>query len=96
MLRYTLTLGGLLVLTTLTLGLSFLDLGAFAVPVAMTIAASKSVLIALFFMHLIEQRTTNWVAFVISLLTAGTLIGLAVLDVLARAQVHLPPPILPS
>ncbi len=96
MLRYTLTLGGLLLLTTLTLGLSFLQLGPFAVPVAMAIAVAKSVLVALFFMHLVEQRTTNWVAFVVSLLIAGTLIGLAALDVLSRAQVHLPPPILPG
>ena len=96
MTRTSLTLVGLLILTTLTLGLSFLSLGALAVPAAMAIAVAKSVLIALFFMELVEQRTTNWVAFVVSLLTAGLLIGLAVLDVLSRAQVHLPPPVLPG
>lgn len=94
--RYTLIFLCLLVLTTLTLTLAFFPLGPFAIPVAMAIAASKSVLIVLFFMHLIEQKTSNWVAFVVSCLLAGTLIGLAALDVLSRARVHAAPPILPG
>lgn len=81
---YVLTFAGLLVLTTLTLLLSFAPLGAWHVPAAMTIAGAKTLLVALFFMHLLEHRTTSWVAVLVSLLLAGTLIGLSVLDVASR------------
>lgn len=81
---YVLTFVGLLVLTTLTLLLSFAPLGAWHVPTAMAIAAAKTLLVALFFMHLLEHRTTSWVAVLVSLLLAGTLIGLSVLDVASR------------
>ncbi len=91
MTRYVAVFVGLLVLTTATLLLSFVQLGAFHVPVAMAIAAAKSVLIALFFMHLIEQRHTNWLVLVIATLLAVTLIVLAALDVLSRFRVSIAP-----
>ncbi len=91
MTRYWVTFGGLLVLTTATLLLSFVPLGAFHVPVALAIAAGKSVLIALFFMHLVEQRHTNWMVFVIGVLLLALLVSLATLDVLTRGYAVLVP-----
>ena len=91
--RYVGTFVALLLLTSLTLGLSFAHLGAASVPVALTIALAKSVLVALFFMHLIEHRTSSWLALLVAVLLAGTLIGLAFLDVVTRDRVDVRPPV---
>lgn len=44
--------GALLVLTLLTTGIAYADLGPFNVAVALTIAVVKALLVVLFFMHL--------------------------------------------
>ena len=41
----------LIALVALTVGVAFLNLGPFSVPVALTIAALKALLILLYFMH---------------------------------------------
>lgn len=84
MTTYVVTFVALLVLTTVTLLLSFVELGAWTGVVTVGIALVKSTLIALFFMHLIEERVSSWATFLISFLLLGTLIGLAMLDVTAR------------
>jgi cytochrome c oxidase subunit 4 len=43
--------GALMVLTALTVGAAFVDLGAFNFPVALSIAVFKATLVILFFMH---------------------------------------------
>ena len=43
--------GSLMVLTAITVGVAFLQLGAFNFPVAITIAFFKATLVVLFFMH---------------------------------------------
>lgn len=93
MTRYLYTFGALVALTTLTLLLSFVPLGAWAMPAAMAIALVKAVLVALYFMHLVEHRTSSWVAFAVSVLLAMTLVGLAWLDVISRTQVDVAPPL---
>jgi cytochrome c oxidase subunit 4 len=93
MARYHITFLLLIVLTSLTLTLSFLRLGAASIPVAISIATTKSILIALFFMHLREQATSNWVAFVVAVLLATTLVGLTLLDVASRSRAPLLPPL---
>jgi cytochrome c oxidase subunit 4 len=82
--RYALTFAALLGLTTLTLWLSFVPLGALQVPVAIVIALGKSVLIALFFMHLVEQRWTNALAAMTAVVLVFIFLGLTVLDVVSR------------
>lgn len=49
---YVIVFVALLVLTALTTGIAEIDLGALNTPVAMLIAAAKTALVALFFMHL--------------------------------------------
>ncbi|HOR27102.1 MAG TPA: cytochrome C oxidase subunit IV family protein [Candidatus Sumerlaeota bacterium] len=49
---YYLVCGALLALLLLTVAVSFIDLGAFNVPLALAIAVAKALLVALFFMHL--------------------------------------------
>ena len=87
---FLLTLAGLLALTCLTFGLSFLRLGSWAVPVAMSIAAAKAWLVAMFFMGLREHGTSDRAALVIGIVLALLLIGFAAADVATRTPV--PPP----
>ncbi len=89
--RYTFTFVGLLLLTTATFLLSYVDLGVWSTVIAMTIGLAKSVLIVLFFMHLIDQHASNWIAFVTSVLLVASLIAIAMIDALSRAA----PPFVP-
>jgi cytochrome c oxidase subunit 4 len=82
---------GLLALSALTFGLSFVPLGAAETPAALGIAAAKGLLIVLFFMHLVEQRATNALVLVFCLLMLFLLAGLSVADVLTRPAITLPP-----
>ena len=59
---YVLVLVALLGLTTLTIFVSYLDVGPFSAPVAFTIAATKAVLVMLFFMHLKDSHGVLWLA----------------------------------
>jgi cytochrome c oxidase subunit IV len=43
--------GALMVLTAVTVGVAFVNLGAFNFPVALAIALTKATLVVLFFMH---------------------------------------------
>ena len=81
---YVLTFAALLLLTTGTLALSFLPHGAWTVPATIGIALLKSILIALYFMHLREEPASSWIALLISFLMVATLVGLATLDVASR------------
>jgi len=50
--KLALVLGILLVLTGVTVAVSYIDLGFFNVPVALGIACTKVIFVLLFFMHL--------------------------------------------
>ena len=75
----------LLVCTTTSFGVSRLSLPeAWAITVALAIAALKSTLVLLFFMHLIEQRATARLVIVVSVLLIVLLVGLTAADVATR------------
>ncbi len=94
--RYTLTFVALLLLTTATFLLHYLNAGYWSVVIAMSIALTKSVLIVLFFMHLIDQHASNWIAFVVSVLLLCSLIAIAMLDVFTRGDVEMLPRVIPG
>jgi cytochrome c oxidase subunit 4 len=48
---YLTIFGGLMILTGVTVGVAFVNLGAMNLPVALAIAVTKATLVALFFMH---------------------------------------------
>ena len=56
---YTRNLIALLILTGLTIGAAFIDLGSGNVVVALGIASIKASLVALFFMHLRWEKPVN-------------------------------------
>ena len=92
----------LLVLTAVTVWTGHMHLGALALPLALTIATTKSLMVLIIFMHLKEDKGANRLvvgtAFVFVLLLLGIVLG----DVATRfkpmspsgapfgAKVHLP------
>ncbi len=83
---YVLTLAALLLLSALTLALSFVSLGAWQAPTAILIAVVKALLVALFFMHLAEQTTPARMAALVGVLMGVMLIVIATLDVATRPE----------
>jgi len=53
-------------------------------PIALLIAAAKSTLVLLFFMHLVEQRFINGFVILVALGLIGLLLSLVAADILTR------------
>jgi cytochrome c oxidase subunit 4 len=82
---YILVFVALLALTAATVGLAFVDLGAWHSPVGLTIAAVKALLIALFFMHLLRSKSLTWVFALSGLFWLGILMVLTLTDYATRS-----------
>ncbi len=80
--------GSLLVLTLLTIGASFLNLGVLQTPVALAIAAAKAMLILLYFMHIRYSSGLTRIVIFAGLLWLALLIGGTMDDVLTRGWVN--------
>jgi cytochrome c oxidase subunit 4 len=76
----------LLILTAVTAGVAFLDLGPFNTIVALTIATMKALLVILFFMHVKDagERLTK-VVIISSIFWLLLLLGLSLADYGSRA-----------
>lgn len=70
----------LLVLTGMTVGLYYMDLGAADFSVAMIIATIKATLVAVYFMHLIHDKGVNILFFVGSIIFAGLFLAVSLGD----------------
>jgi cytochrome c oxidase subunit 4 len=79
--------GALLLLTLTTVVLSGLELGGLEVPLALGIASTKAVLVALFFMHLLESPRLTWVIVGAALLFVAILAALTMADYWTRNQI---------
>jgi cytochrome c oxidase subunit IV len=76
---------GLLALTALTVTMADLNLGRVSILVVIAIAAVKSTLVLLFFMHLLtEKRVLLKILVPIAICTLAIFIGLTYVDVLNR------------
>jgi cytochrome c oxidase subunit 4 len=86
-LAYLAVLVLLVLLTGLTVALSFLDVdGKWHVAFGLSIAVCKAALVGLFFMHLIHSRATTWAVVIVTLFwVAIVLCTLAFSDYAARA-----------
>lgn len=86
----------LLALWVLSFGLSYVHLGTASLPIALGIAATKAVLVVLFFMELLRES----LSMKLTLLAAGgllaILIGLMVADVVTREPAPLVVPGIPA
>lgn len=81
---YYAVFAGLIVLTCVTVGLSFVELGRWHAPVGVAIALVKASLVALFFMHLIVSSRLCVIMFLGGLFWLGILIVLTLSDYLTR------------
>lgn len=80
----------LLFFTFLTWFTGTRHLGAWALPIALTIAVIKSALVALIFMHLSESSGMTRLVFVTSLVFVGLLLFFTVADVATRFRLATP------
>ena len=87
---YFIVFAALLTLTLTTYLLSGAQLGAWEVPVALGIATAKTVLVALFFMHLWEQRAAYRLVLVVSTLFVLILMTFTLADVHTRFPLAAP------
>src|SRR5207244_13170547 len=83
-LPYFLVWVALLILTVTTYVTGRMHLGTWALPLAMIIAVTKSLLVILFFMHLWEQKGANRIVIGTSFVFVALIIAMTVADVAAR------------
>ena len=81
---YSIIFAALLGLTAATCAISFLNLGRMNAVVALVIAFSKALLVALFFMHLRYSRRLMQIVFIAGLFWLGIMITLTMTDFLTR------------
>ena len=72
--------GALMVFTAITVGVAFINLGAFNFPVALAIAVTKATLVILFFMH------AKWSSRLTKLIIGGAFFFLGVLLMLTMTD----------
>ncbi len=84
---YVMVTVGLLVLTAITVGISYMDFGVFNLLVAMAVAVAKAALVALYFMHLKYDNKIYLVVFLVALVTLGVLIFLTLADTMTRGDI---------
>ena len=82
--------GALLVLTVLTVAVTWVDLGSFNLYIALAVAVVKATLVALYFMHLRYDKPFNALALVATLLFVALFIGFALLDTSASSPGLIP------
>lgn len=78
----------LLILTGVTVAVAQVDLGPFNLVVAMTIAAIKASLVALYFMHLRYDSKVYAILFVVTLLLLASFIIFTMFDTLSRGEIY--------
>jgi cytochrome c oxidase subunit IV len=82
---YLAIFGALMVLTALTTGMSFIDLGVFNAVIALAIACVKASLVVLFFMHIHYSSRLLKLTVAAGLFTFMLLISLTMTDYISRA-----------
>jgi cytochrome c oxidase subunit IV len=75
----------LIVLTLVTVGLSFVELGRLHAAVGLSIAVVKGLLVASFFMHVWHSDHLTWLVAGTGLFWLGIMITLTMTDYLTRA-----------
>ncbi len=83
--RYIAVWFALLGLLALTWGMARLDLGRFNAAVALGIAATKALLVLMYFMHLRDERKTTWLFAVAGVYWFALMVALTLGDYLTRS-----------
>lgn len=77
-------LASLLVLTGVTIGVSYVDMGFFNVPIALLVASTKATIVLLFFMHMKYESKVIAISFTSTFLFLCIMIGFTFWDVAFR------------
>jgi cytochrome c oxidase subunit 4 len=85
---YLAVAGALLVLTAVTVGVSFIDLGGWNAVVAVFVAAIKATLVALFFMHLKYDKKINLIVFLTAILFLTIMLTFTFFDIISRDDIY--------
>lgn len=88
--KFLLVFAALMALLGATLGLAYVDLGAFNLALALAIALAKAALVVVFFMHLLDSDGLAWVALGASLTWVAILFGLTFSDYASRPSPRVP------
>ena len=88
---YIKVFAALMVLTAVTVGVAYVDLGLLNVFVAITIAVTKACLVAWFFMHLSHSAKITWIAAAGGAIWLIIMISLTMSDYAARGWIPFPP-----
>ena len=83
---YYLIFAALMIGTGITVGVAFVDLGAFNAVVALTIAVAKATLVVLYFMHVRYSTRLTWAVVAGSVFWLGILLALTFSDYLTRGK----------
>jgi cytochrome c oxidase subunit 4 len=81
---YVIVFIALILLTLLTVGLSFLDLGPWHLAAGMGIGVVKALLVILFFMHVLHSSRLTWIVIAAGLFWLAILIGGTLSDYMSR------------
>ena len=84
---YLAVAAALIVMTALTVAISFIDLGAFNITVALVIASIKALLVAFFFMHIFWDNKIYLVIFSSGLLFLTVFLTLTMFDTETRGSI---------
>jgi cytochrome c oxidase subunit 4 len=89
---YLIVCGLLILLTILTVGISFIPLtGIWHVVVGLSIAVCKALLVLLFFMHVIISSRLTWIVLIVTCFWLGILLVLTLGDYFTRGMVPFAP-----
>ncbi len=84
---YFLVWSALVVLTVVTVYVSYIDFGIFNIVLAMVIASIKATIVALYFMHLKFEDSLTWVFALYPLCLLFLLIAMTMIDTFTRQNV---------
>lgn len=85
---YLLVGAALLLLTAITVKVSFIHLGPWNAVVALLIASGKALLVAFFFMHLIYDKKVYMLIFSVGIVILTVFITLTMADTLRRGEIN--------
>lgn len=93
---YLTIFGALIVLTVVTVGAAYLDLGRFNFAVATLIAGFKASLVVWFFMHVKYQSDLTKLTVATGLFFLAILLGMSLIDYVSRDFTGMPGPVNPD
>lgn len=85
---YIMVAAALFILTGVTVGVSFIDLGGLNAIVAVCIASVKALLVAFIFMHLWFDKKIFLIIFATAIVFLGIFLSFTMFDILSRGDIY--------